>query len=170
MGSVIVAILFFYQSGSFLDSYLKNGHHFIQCICDDKHIRTKVMNLKGLSDYSAPFQFNARDSAPRKLSPTSHTRILCNIFFAIHCCSECFGLLVRCPSWTSNSTEAENCTKNEQMRKLICCWRTVIFCDYKVSIHVNKLCIKRKTTIMVQRSSMMCFIIPLRTSALAQYS
>ena len=55
MGSVILAILFFYQSGSFLDSYLKNGHHFIQCICDDKHIRTKVMNLKGLSDYSAPF-------------------------------------------------------------------------------------------------------------------
>ena len=91
-------------------------------------------------------------------------------FFPIHFCSECFGLLVRCPFWTSNSTEAENCTKNEQMRKLICCWRTVIFCDYKVSIHVNKLCIKRKTTIMVQRSSMMYFIIPLRTSALAQYS
>ena len=38
MGSVILAILFFYQSGSVLDSYLKNGHHFIQCICDDKHI------------------------------------------------------------------------------------------------------------------------------------
>ena len=35
---------------------------------------------------------------------------------------------------------------------------------------VNKLCIKRKTTIMVQRSSMMYFIIPLRTSVLAQYS
>ena len=42
----------------FLYSYLKNGHHFIQCICDDKHIRTKAMNLKGLSDYSEPFQFD----------------------------------------------------------------------------------------------------------------
>ena len=32
---------------------------------DDKHTRTKVMNLKGESDYFATFYFKARDSAPQ---------------------------------------------------------------------------------------------------------
>ena len=64
-------------------------------------------------------------------------------FFAIHCCSECFGLLVRCPSWTSNSTEAENCTNNEQMRKLNCCWRTVIFLRLQ-SFHTCKQTVHKK--------------------------
>ena len=54
-----------YQSRSFLDSYLQNGHNFIQCICDGKHKRTKVMDLNGESDYFATFQFKARDSAPQ---------------------------------------------------------------------------------------------------------
>ena len=39
----------------FLDSYLQNGHNFIQCICDGKHKRTKVMDLNGESDYFATF-------------------------------------------------------------------------------------------------------------------
>ena len=37
---------FLFQSSSFLDSYLQNGLNFIQCICDGKHTRTEVMNLK----------------------------------------------------------------------------------------------------------------------------
>ena len=49
----------------FFDSYLQNGHNFIQCICDGKHTRTKVMNLNDQSDYFATFQFKARDSAPK---------------------------------------------------------------------------------------------------------
>ena len=32
---------------------------------DDKHTRTKVMNLKGERDYFATFSFKARDSAPQ---------------------------------------------------------------------------------------------------------
>ena len=63
------------------------------------------------------------------------------------CTNSLHWFAVRYPSWIPNSTEADNCTKNEQMNKLIFCWRTVIFCNYKVSIQVNKLCIQRKNII-----------------------
>ena len=65
MGSVILAVHLSTKVTVFLDSYLQNGHYCIQCICDGKHTRTKVMNLQGESDYLAPFQFKAGDSAPQ---------------------------------------------------------------------------------------------------------
>ena len=55
MGSEILAVHLSTKVGVFLDSYLQNGHNFIQCICDGKHKRTKVMDLNGESDYFATF-------------------------------------------------------------------------------------------------------------------
>ena len=151
-----------YQSRSFLDSYLQNGHNFIQCICDGKHKRTKVMDLNGESDYFATFQFKARDSAPQNcLSslqaeeakqqifkpyqsiqfPSQLSLVSCQpykdtmqfFFFAIHCCPEYFGLLVRYLFWISNSSEAENCTKKQTNERINLLLENSKFCNYKVA-------------------------------------
>ena len=71
-------------------------------------------------------------------------------FFAIHCCSEYFRLLMRYPFWISNSTEAENCTKkqtNEQINLLL--ENSKFLQLQSCKIFVSKLCIRSKNTIMV---------------------
>ena len=60
--------------------------------------------------------------------------------------SSLFWFAVIYPSWISNSSEAENPTKNEKMNLSL---GNSDFCNYKVFIHVKQTVHKRKKNVIM---------------------
>ena len=99
-------------------------HKIVSLHCKQKRQSNRFLN------HNSPFSFQVNLVYSILLAIQGYYAIF---FFAIHCCPEYFGLLVRYLFWISNSSEAENCTKKQTNERINLLLENSKFCNYKVA-------------------------------------